>query len=116
MLIKTRISAIYMLVYVKLNISADIFLPTCLVTNLQITGQSCPLSFKGSPYWMAPEVGIVIEVCACFSILVIFVDILKFITCLGYKEFKWLQSSCGYMESWVHSFGDGHYKASLESV
>ncbi|CAL5387788.1 unnamed protein product [Camellia sinensis] len=22
----------------------------------QITGQSCPLSFKGSPYWMAPEV------------------------------------------------------------
>lgn len=23
---------------------------------LQITGQSCPLSFKGSPYWMAPEV------------------------------------------------------------
>ncbi|KAK2983536.1 hypothetical protein RJ640_023070 [Escallonia rubra] len=24
--------------------------------NLQITGQSCPLSFKGSPYWMAPEV------------------------------------------------------------
>ncbi|KAG6518405.1 hypothetical protein ZIOFF_021880 [Zingiber officinale] len=21
-----------------------------------ITGQSCPLSFKGSPYWMAPEV------------------------------------------------------------
>ncbi|KAK1266943.1 Mitogen-activated protein kinase kinase kinase YODA [Acorus gramineus] len=22
-----------------------------------ITGQSCPLSFKGSPYWMAPEVG-----------------------------------------------------------
>ncbi|KAK4338431.1 hypothetical protein RND71_042918 [Anisodus tanguticus] len=24
--------------------------------NLQITGQYCPLSFKGSPYWMAPEV------------------------------------------------------------
>lgn len=61
MLIKTRISAIYMLVYVKLNISADNFLPTCFVTNLQITGQSCPLSFKGNPYWMAPEVGIVIE-------------------------------------------------------
>lgn len=26
------------------------------MTVLQITGQSCPLSFKGSPYWMAPEV------------------------------------------------------------
>lgn len=24
--------------------------------NLQITGQACPLSFKGSPHWMAPEV------------------------------------------------------------
>ncbi|KAJ0043118.1 hypothetical protein Pint_17482 [Pistacia integerrima] len=23
---------------------------------MQIAGQSCPLSFKGSPYWMAPEV------------------------------------------------------------
>lgn len=28
--------------------------------NLQITGQSCPLSFKGSPYWMAPEVSFVL--------------------------------------------------------
>lgn len=26
---------------------------------LQITGQSCPLSFKGSPYWMAPEVRLI---------------------------------------------------------
>ncbi|KAF5932543.1 hypothetical protein HYC85_028714 [Camellia sinensis] len=25
-------------------------------TQILITGQSCPLSFKGSPYWMAPEV------------------------------------------------------------
>ncbi|KAL3609894.1 hypothetical protein D5086_000914 [Populus alba] len=33
----------------------------CAVTHfnsvdLQISGQSCPLSFRGSPYWMAPEV------------------------------------------------------------
>lgn len=27
--------------------------------NLQINGQSCPLSFKGSPYWMAPEVSMI---------------------------------------------------------
>lgn len=31
-----------------------------ILNNLQITGQSCPLSFKGSPYWMAPEVSIVL--------------------------------------------------------
>ncbi|XP_034674097.1 mitogen-activated protein kinase kinase kinase YODA-like isoform X2 [Vitis riparia] len=27
-----------------------------VMEDLQITGQSCLLSFKGSPYWMAPEV------------------------------------------------------------
>jgi serine/threonine protein kinase len=35
----------------------------CAVTHfnsvdLQISGQSCPFSFRGSPYWMAPEVSL----------------------------------------------------------
>lgn len=35
--------------------SASLF-PTYIISTLQIAGQSCPLSFKGSPYWLAPEV------------------------------------------------------------
>lgn len=38
-------------VHVKIQLTWHISLHV-----MQITGQSCPLSFKGSPYWMAPEV------------------------------------------------------------
>jgi hypothetical protein len=35
---------------------STLLVPTYFVCALQITGQSCPLSLKGSLYWMAPEV------------------------------------------------------------
>lgn len=38
------------------NFMSYLFKIVLKTTVLQITGQSCPLSFKGSPYWMAPEV------------------------------------------------------------
>ncbi|KAJ0048342.1 hypothetical protein Pint_15145 [Pistacia integerrima] len=42
--------------YTQQILSGLEYLHTKNTVHRLITGQSCPLSFKGSPYWMAPEV------------------------------------------------------------
>lgn len=89
-----------------------------ILCALQITGQSCPLSFKGSPYWMAPEVRLIKIFILIFFTTCCLMDYLIFTSVAfpGYKELKWSQPCCGYMESWVHGFGNGYNKTTLESV
>lgn len=54
-----------------------------LPVSPQITGQSCPLSFKGSPYWMAPEVSLLFTITlslmasAAFLTFIVFVQVFK---------------------------------------
>jgi serine/threonine protein kinase len=47
-----------------------------------ITAQSGPLSFKGSPYWMAPEVSMLLQP-VCFNVDRRYADAL--LSCLDFR-------------------------------
>jgi len=49
---------------------------------MQITAQSGPLSFKGSPYWMAPEVSMLLQP-VCFNVDRRYADAL--LSCLDFR-------------------------------
>lgn len=110
----------------------------------QITACSSMLSFKGSPYWMAPEV---YYLCLsrsqhnplssshspahyphclfafwtfCFSYeCSLMCMLLMFLSCFlisGCNEYKWLQSCCWYLEFGMYNSWNGNVQTTMEPV
>lgn len=93
---------------------------------VQITSASSMLSFKGSPYWMAPEVWsspYLLDACSLFYVGGIFSSAsscchryVMFCMIPGCYEYMWLQSCSGYMELGMYNSWNGYIKTTLESV
>lgn len=89
----------------------------------QITPSSSVLSFKGSPYWMAPEVpNLAFSLCMFFFFSLFMYNQVYYpfliSNCFysGYNEPQWVQPGSGYMEPWMHNSWDGNIKAALEPI